>query len=144
MQVFTMVRRRRRQMSFEYQGENGVSLRRTNCYAHHTHCSSTQPVACIRGYEPSGASQRGVASGLHLCGLTQATFQAQRQLSYSSTCSRYRKAMQWDHFMTSDISNLVSDAKLMPPLIPQRIQPAEQNKTQYKIVCPLSRHHSSC
>ena len=52
--------------------------------------------------------------------------------------------MQWDHFMTSDISNLVSDAKLMPPLIPQQIQPAEQNKTQYKIVCPLSRHHSSC
>ena len=44
-------------MSFEYQGENGVSLRRTNCYTHRTHCDSTQPVACIRGYEPSAAIQ---------------------------------------------------------------------------------------
>ena len=43
-------------------------------------------------------------SDLDLLGLLQATFQAQRQLSYSSTCSRYRKAMQWDHFMTSDTS----------------------------------------
>ena len=43
-------------------------------------------------------------SDRNLLGLLQATFQAQRQLSYSSTCSRYRKAMQWDHFMTSDTS----------------------------------------
>ena len=51
-----------------------------------THRYSTQPVACIRGYEPSGASYR-VATH---CRLIQATFQAQRQLWYSPTCVRYK------------------------------------------------------
>ena len=42
--------------------------------------------------------------------------------------------------MTSNISNLISDAKLIPPLISQQMQLAERNKTQYKMVCHPSRH----
>ena len=38
-----------------------------------THRYSTQPVACIRGYEPSGASYRDSEPD---CSLFQATFQA--------------------------------------------------------------------
>ena len=52
LQVFGMIRSRRRQMSFEEQWNGDVPPRRQTWYAHHTHCSSTQPVACIRGYEP--------------------------------------------------------------------------------------------
>ena len=57
LQVFRMIRGRRRRMSFEDQWDGGVPPRRQTWYAHHTHCSSTQPVACIRGYEPSAAIQ---------------------------------------------------------------------------------------
>ena len=53
-----------------------------------THRDSTQPVACIRGYEPSGASYRVIRR--LICRLIQATFQAQRQLWYSPTCDRYK------------------------------------------------------
>ena len=60
LQVFMITARKRRQMSFEHQWENGVPTRRLSWYAHHTHCDSTQPVACIRGYEPSGPSHRAL------------------------------------------------------------------------------------
>ena len=56
-----------------------------------THRYSTQPVACIRGYEPSAASYRVIRR--LTCRLLQATFQAQRQLLSSSTCSRYENAV---------------------------------------------------
>ena len=49
-----------------------------------SHRDSTQPVACIRSFEPSVYR---VASH---CRLIQATFQAQRQLWYSPTCDRYK------------------------------------------------------
>ena len=56
-----------------------------------THRDSTQPVACIRGYEPSGASYRVIRR--LICRLIQAPFQAQRQLWYSPTCDRYKDSV---------------------------------------------------
>ena len=76
-------------------------------YAHYTNCDSTQPVACIRGYEPSGGSHRAV----WLWGFIQATFQAQRQMPHSSTCNRYKMQYNGIIFVTSNVNNNTSDAK---------------------------------
>ena len=67
-------KRWKRHVSVQYQWRENVPIKENNSVPlTRTLCDSTQPVACIRGYEPSGASYRDSEPD---CRLFQATFQA--------------------------------------------------------------------
>ena len=115
--------------------------KRIKSYSSRTHRCSPQPVACIRGYEPSGSSY---SNRYPIAFITRLHFRHQNHNDVTLAANAIKCSAIESYDVKYKYIYIWRNLRLCYWLPDESTYHGIINKTQYKMVCPLSCQHSSC